>query len=300
MNIKAIASNQLQSGIHSPLTEAKRLLRQGGLHAKKGLGQHFLIDEVALQRIVSAAELNTGDTVVEVGPGLGILTRELARQAGQVIAIELDARIVSLLKQTLIPFSNVNIINADILRVDLAGLLGKQENSYKVIANLPYYITSPILRHFLETSSRPCLMIVMVQKEVGEVIVAGPGKMSLLSISVQFYGKPAIVGHVPARSFYPPPKVDSVILRIDPYSQPVVSVADEASFFETVQAGFTAPRKQLHNSLAQGLGMPTKEVAPLLENAGIHPQRRAETLSLEEWERVRAAFAQAKTSECSC
>jgi 16S rRNA (adenine1518-N6/adenine1519-N6)-dimethyltransferase len=156
---------------------------------------------------------------------------------------------------------------------------------YKVVANLPYYITSPVLRHFLEASKKPQIMIVMVQKEVAETIAARPGEMSILSISVQLYGEPKIISHVPAVCFYPVPKVDSAIVRIDLYPRPKVAV-DEASFFDLVRAGFSAPRKQLANSLAQGLGIAKAEVLSLLEAARISPQRRAQTLSLEEWARL--------------
>jgi 16S rRNA (adenine1518-N6/adenine1519-N6)-dimethyltransferase len=158
--------------------------------------------------------------------------------------------------------------------------------SYKVVANIPYYITSAVLRHFLEASRQPTLMVVMVQKEVGKAIVAKPGDMSLLAISIQFYGKPSIVARVPARSFYPAPKVDSVILRVDVYEKPPVSVPSVRAFFDTVRAGFSAPRKQLRNSLAQGLGIATQETADLLQRAEIDPRRRAETLSIEEWGRL--------------
>jgi 16S rRNA (adenine1518-N6/adenine1519-N6)-dimethyltransferase len=287
---------RLQPGVESSLAEARRLLRSFGFRVKKGLGQHFLVDEGVLQRIVSSAELSPRDTVIEVGPGLGLLTRELAQQAGQVIAIELDARLISLLNQTLLSFSNVNLISGDVLQIDLVGLIGGHKDGYKVVANLPYYIASPVLRRFLEASPKPHLMVVMVQKEVGEAIVAEPGEMSLLSVSVQFYGEPAIVGQVSAQSFYPPPKVDSVILRIQPYQRPVVPVADEGAFFEVVRAGFSAPRKQLHNSLAQGLRLSAGEAAHLLEISGIDPRRRAETLTLKEW----AALAQYKGIEASC
>jgi 16S rRNA (adenine1518-N6/adenine1519-N6)-dimethyltransferase len=163
-----------------------------------------------------------------------------------------------------------------------------------VVANLPYYITSPALRHFLEASAKPKMMLVMVQKEVAEAIVAEPGKRSVLSISVQFYGKPRIVSYVPSKSFYPAPKVDSAILRIDVYSQPAVAVSDEKSFFELVRAGFAAPRKQIANSLAQGLKSPKPEVLALLEKADIAAQRRAETLTLEEWAQLWQVFARGK------
>jgi len=258
------------------------LLRRFDLKARKRLGQHFLIDAGALQLITSAAELTPDDTVIEVGPGLGILTRELASLSGCVYAIELDDKLAATLKETLSPLPNVTIINDNVLNVDPATLLSEPKK-YKVVANLPYYITSPVLRHFLEAAAKPERMIVMVQKEVAEIIAAEPGQRSLLSIGVQFYGEPRIISRVPAQSFYPAPEVDSAILRIDPHPQPVVPVTDEKSFFELVRAGFTASRKQLVNSLAQGLRLPRAEVLPLLEKAGIAPQRRAETLTVEEW-----------------
>ena len=190
------------------LTQTKRLLRHFDLQVRKGLGQHFLIDEEVLGLITSAAELAPANVIMEVGPGLGVLTRELAKQAGWVIAVELDSKLAAILKQTLASFSNVTIINKNILQVDPGVLLQEQEArfpptinrplSYKVVANLPYYITSPVLRHFLEASVKPQTMIVMVQKEVAEAIAAKPGQMSLLSISVQFYGEPTIISYVPA------------------------------------------------------------------------------------------------------
>ena len=273
---------------NSLLSQTKKRLRQFDLKARKRLGQHFLIDEGVLQTIVGAAELTPTDVVVEVGPGLGILTRELAQKAGRVIAIELDDKLAALLGQTLASFNNVTIINDDVLRLKPADLA----TAYKVVANLPYYITSPVLRHFLEASAKPQTMIVMVQKEVAEAIAAEPGDMSLLSVSVQFYGEPRIISHVPAQSFYPAPEVDSALLRIDLYPQPAVAVADEKGFFELVRAGFTAPRKQLVNSLAQGLGLAKAEVLPLLEKANIESRRRAETLTLEEWARLRQIFGE--------
>jgi 16S rRNA (adenine1518-N6/adenine1519-N6)-dimethyltransferase len=266
------------------------MLRHFDLKARKRLGQHFLIDEEVLQLITSAAELTPTDIVLEIGPGLGILTKELAKRAGRVIAVELDDKLAALLKQTLASFDNVTIVNDDILHIDPATLL-PQSSHYKVVANLPYYITSPVLRHFLEASVKPKLMLVMVQKEVAEAIVAEPGKRSVLSISVQFYGKPKIVSYVPAQSFHPAPEVDSAILV---YSQPAVAVTDEKGFFEIVRAGFTASRKQIVNSLAQGLKSPKPEVLALLEKADIVPQRRAETLTLEEWAQLWQVFARGK------
>jgi len=273
------------------LAQTKRLLRQFDLKARKGLGQHFLIDGEVLRLIASAAEITPADVVVEVGSGLGVLTKELAGQAGRVIAIELDNKLAALLKQTLASFNNVTIINEDVLKLEPEDLLkGQAATGYKVVANLPYYIASPVLRHFLEARAKPQTMIVMVQKEVAEAIVAKAGDMSLLSVSVQFYGEPRIISHVPAQCFYPAPKVDSALLRIDLYPQPAVAVTDESSFFDLVRAGFAAPRKQMVNSLAQGLGRAKTEILPLLERADIASQRRAETLTLEEWARLWRIF----------
>ncbi len=266
----------------------KGLLSQYGLRARKSLGQHFLIDKGVLHRIVSAAELTREDTVIEVGPGLGVLTKELAQHVRRVIAVEADAKLASALGEIVGTSPNVTVINSDILKTDTAFLLSSGgiepgASTYKVVANIPYYITSPILRHFLEASLKPSLMVVMVQKEVGEAIVAKPGDMGILAISVQLYGKPSIVDYVSAKSFYPPPKVDSAILQIKPYEQPPVYVQDNDKFFEVVRAGFSAPRKQLRNSLAQGLGISPQEAADLIEEAKIDHRRRAETLNLEEW-----------------
>jgi len=262
------------------LAETRRLLRQSDLRARKGLGQHFLIDGGVLEAIIAAAELTPDDLVVEVGPGLGILTRELAQKAGGVVAIELDDKLAALLKKTLASFNNVTIVNGDVLKIEPEGLV--KGRGYKVVANLPYYITSPVLRHFLEAEAKPEAMVVMVQKEVAEAIAAKPGDMSLLSVSVQFYGEPRIITIVPAESFYPAPKIDSAILKIDIYPEPKVDV-DEKGFFDTVRAGFAAPRKQLANSLAKGLGREKSAVLPFLQKAKIDPSRRAETLSIGEW-----------------
>jgi 16S rRNA (adenine1518-N6/adenine1519-N6)-dimethyltransferase len=282
----------------SLLTQTKRLLRQFDLQARKGLGQHFLIDGEVLRLIASAAELAPADVIVEVGPGLGVLTKELAGQAGRVIAIELDNKLAALLKQTLASFNNVTIINDDVLQIEPEDLLkGQAATGYKVVANLPYYIASPVLRHFLEARAKPQAMVVMVQKEVAEAIVAKAGDMSLLSVGVQFYGKPRIISHVPAQCFYPAPKVDSALLRIDLYPQPAVAVSDESSFFDLVRAGFAAPRKQMVNSLAQGLGRAKTEVLPLLERADIASQRRAETLTLGEWARLWRVFEERKDAD---
>jgi 16S rRNA (adenine1518-N6/adenine1519-N6)-dimethyltransferase len=279
-----------KQNIEMPLAEAKSQLHRLHARAIKGLGQHFLADRSVLEKIVSAAELVSSDTVIEVGPGLGILTEELLKKAGKVIAIEVDSKLASSLKKNLSKFPRLTVLNADVLQLDPRELLESQRN-YKVVANLPYYIAAPILRHFLEASLKPRLMVVMVQKEVGQSIAAAPGDMSILGISVQLYGKPTIVDYVPAQSFYPQPKVDSAIVRIKVYPKPAVEVEDIAGFFEMVKAGFSAPRKQIRNSLALGLQLNSAKVVELLEQAGITPQRRPETLSLEEWAKLHRAFA---------
>jgi 16S rRNA (adenine1518-N6/adenine1519-N6)-dimethyltransferase len=276
--------------LKSSLMDARNQLHRLGARARKGLGQHFLIDRSVLYKIISAAELVSSDTVIEVGPGLGILTEELLKKAGKVIAIEVDSKLASSLKKKLSKFPRLTVLNADVLQLDPRELLESQRD-YKVVANLPYYIAAPILRHFLEASLKPSLMVVMVQKEVGQSIAAAPGDMSILGISVQLYGKPTIVDYVPAQSFYPQPKVDSAIVRIEVYPKPSVEVSDIAGFFEIVKAGFSAPRKQIRNSLAQGLQLNSAEIVKSLEQAGIAPQRRPETLSLEEWAKLHRAFA---------
>ena len=280
----------------SLLAEARRLLEQSNLKARKSLAQHFLISRNVLQKIVSAASLSGDDIVIEVGPGLGVLTRELVQVAGWVIAVELDNRIAELLKNKFVPAENLTVINQDILQIEPGELFRRTKSQlpsalklktvYKVVANLPYYITSAVIRRFLEASVKPSVMIIMVQKEIAREIVAGPGEMSLLSVSVQFYGKPKIVSYVPAACFYPPPKVDSAILRIDIFDTLPMPLEDIEGFFRLVRAGFSANRKQIINSLSGGLKIPKHLILPFLSDAGIEATRRAETLSIKEWQKL--------------
>jgi 16S rRNA (adenine1518-N6/adenine1519-N6)-dimethyltransferase len=277
----------------SLLAQTRDLLQRYDLRAKKRLGQHFLINSAILHNILRAAELSSSDLVLEIGPGLGVLTRELAKHAGHVIAIELDTQLSELLLQTLASSNNVSVINQDILEIEPLGLIQSEKHKfpttladplkYKLVANLPYYITAPILRHFCEAELKPQVMLVMVQKEVAKNIVASPGDMSILAVSLQFYGKPRIIDYVPAGNFYPPPKVDSAILEIKMYPQSVVKVSSESEFFKIVRAGFCAARKQIGNSLVQGLDLTKAEVLSLLGKAGLDSRRRAEDLSLEDW-----------------
>jgi 16S rRNA (adenine1518-N6/adenine1519-N6)-dimethyltransferase len=268
--------------------DVRRLLREFNLQPKKGLGQNFLVSEGALRRIVAAADLEPGDVVLEVGPGLGTLTRLLAQQAKRIIAVELDRRLVDILSQTLADFPNVEIVQGDILEMEPGGPGGLSGLSpgYKVVANLPYYITSAVLRHLLTARVKPQLIVVTVQREVAQRMIASPGQMGLLSVSVQFYGRPRIVARIPAGAFYPVPKVNSAVVRIDLDESPTVAVADVDRFFEVVRAGFGQKRKQLRNALAQGLSLPASTVVEALRRAGVDEKRRAQTLSLEEWGRV--------------
>jgi 16S rRNA (adenine1518-N6/adenine1519-N6)-dimethyltransferase len=262
------------------------LLRSHGLRPRKRLGQNFLIDRSALRSIVRAADLSEDDFVVEVGAGVGTLTRALAAQAGRVAAIELDDDLAAILQEELAQLTNVQVIHGDVRRLSELGLVHR---GYKVVANLPYYITSTVLRHYLEMEPRPSLMVVTVQREVAERIVARPGGMSLLSVSVQFYGHPRIVARVPSGAFYPPPRVESAVLRIDVGGEPAVALAagvEEATFFRVVRAGFSQRRKTLRNSLSAGLVLAPVLVEEALEHAGLDPRRRAQTLSLEEWARA--------------
>jgi 16S rRNA (adenine1518-N6/adenine1519-N6)-dimethyltransferase len=266
------------------------LLRTYGLHTRKHLGQNFLGDPAILKRIAAAADLSRQDTVLEVGAGLGSLTRPLALEAGRVVAVELDDHLVAILQDRTADLANVEILHADILRVSD---LGFSHRGYKVVGNLPYYITSAILRRFLERKPRPELMVVTVQREVADRIIAGPGDMSLLAVSVQFYGQPRIVARIKAGAFYPPPKVDSAVLHVEVREQPAVVLPpgqDETDYFRVVRAGFGQRRKMLRNALSAGLGMPSDHVENALARAGVDPRRRAETLSLQEWAGVTQAL----------
>ena len=290
-------SHRSQGGASTPQAEARTQLRRLGLRAVKGLGQHFLVDSGVLSTIVDASELKAGDTIVEVGPGLGVLTAELIRTARKVVAVEIDANLAAALERRFSDTPQLTVLNADILDLEPAELLGSEGpttgamHAYKVAANLPYSVGSPILRHFLESECKPTIMVVMLQKEVAQRMVAGPGHMSLLGVGVQLYGRPRIIDYVPARCFYPEPKVDSAIVRIDVYPRPALGVGDIAGFFEVVKAGFSAPRKQLRNSLTLGLDLTPPEAECLLHDAGIAAKRRPQTLSLEEWAQLHEAFA---------
>ena len=268
----------------------KRLLERHGIFPNKGLGQHLLISRRALNAVVAAADLTPDDSVLEVGAGPGVLTRELAQRARRVVAVELDRAVLPVLRETTAGLANVEIIPRNLLEVAPEEVFG--DAPYKLVANLPYYITSLILRYLLESANPPRVLVVMVQREVAERLVAAPGEMSLLALSVQFYGTPRIVAYVPATAFYPPPKVDSAVVRVDLHPAPLLDAARDR-FFELIHAGFAEKRKQLHNSLARHLADPRETVDRWLAEAGIDPMRRPQTLSLEEWLRLSRIAASA-------
>ena len=265
----------------SLLAEHRSLLEKHNLAALKRFGQNFLIDRHVLNKIVAAAELTWEDTVIEVGPGLGVLTRELAARAGSVIAVEIDRGLAAILGQEFEAETNVKIIEDDILQTDPKSLV--ENKPYKIVANLPYNITSPTLRHFLEASKPPSLAVVTVQKEVARQIVAAPGEMSLLAVAVQFYAHPEIIANVPPGAFYPAPKVSSAILKLSISVEPPLDREQATSFFNLARAGFAARRKQLINTLSAGLRLDKDALTKILNQVGIAPQRRAETLSVPEW-----------------
>jgi 16S rRNA (adenine1518-N6/adenine1519-N6)-dimethyltransferase len=260
---------------------AAAVLKRYGLRADKALGQNFLQDESALEKIANAAEILEDDCVLEIGPGLGSLTRYLAVSAKKVTAVELDHDLLAPLQAVLQPYQNVRVVHGDILKLSISELV--DQPNYIVAANIPYNITSAIIRHLLEGNVKPRRVVLTIQKEVAERICAKPGDLSLLALSVQVYGKPSIAAKIPAGAFHPAPKVDSAILRIDIYDEPLIPNDLSNIFFKLIKAGFSQKRKTLRNSLSSGLHIPATEAETLLASAGINPMRRAETLSIEEW-----------------
>jgi 16S rRNA (adenine1518-N6/adenine1519-N6)-dimethyltransferase len=258
-------------------------LHRAGLRLKKGLGQNFLVDEAALARIAQAAGVTSADTVLEVGAGVGNLTRHLAASGAQVVAVEIDERLLTLLEETVGGLANVRVVPGDILTLRLDRLVeNRQAGRYIAVGNLPYYITSAVIERLLESDPRPASLVLTVQWEVAERICARPGRMSLLAVSVQYFGQPEILDRLPAGSFVPAPEVDSAIVRITVYPE-IPPPAERRAFFRVVKAGFSQRRKQLVNALTGGMALPRGEVLTALGRAGVEATRRAETLSLDEW-----------------
>lgn len=263
--------------------------QRGGNLSTKSLGQHFLTDRGIIRRILNASELDLKDHVVEIGPGRGHLTDAIAERVGSLIAVEIDQNLVRDLNERFIGQTNVTIFSGDAREVDFS-LLTNTSKPYKLVANLPYYAAMPIIRRFLGSSHRPSMMVIMVQREVAQQMVAQPGDMGLVSVAIQLYGRPKIIANVSPRSFRPQPKVTSTIVRIDPFDSPVVNFDREENFFRIVKAGFSAPRKQLRNSLKNGLNIESDIVDKWLVKSEIDPIRRAQTLTLDEWARMYKIF----------
>jgi len=291
------------------------LISQYGAKPRKGLGQNFLIDKNILSKIIDCADLKSDDFVLEVGPGLGTLTQELAKKAGQVVAVEKDKTMIEILKETLKNSNNVKIIQGDILQVILgflpAGQAGTRNpdlinldsrlrgnDKFKVVANIPYYLTSPLIRLLLENENPPEAIVLLLQKEVAERICSKPGDMSLLAVSVQFYADAKIISLVPKNYFWPAPKVDSAIIKIIPRSRTSRPAGSPTSpdfsppdlFFKIVKAGFSHPRKQLLGNLSGELNLSKEQTVNWLSKNNLNPKQRAETLSVQDWKNLANTF----------
>ena len=257
--------------------ELENFLRKNNLKLTKKLGQNFLVDSKVLQNIVDSAELKKTDLVVEIGAGVGTLTRELAERAKKVVALEFDETIFPTLENNLVEFENVEAKNLDVRKFK------PLKDSYKLVANIPYYLTSPILRQFfVETKDRPKITVLLIQKEVAEKI-CNPDKLSVLALQVRIFGDPEIICRVPKNSFLPPPKVESAVIKITLNKSPEVSEEDLKDFFEIVHAGFRAPRKKIQGSLAAGLLVKKDLVKKILKDSGIDIEKRPEDLSIQNW-----------------
>jgi 16S rRNA (adenine1518-N6/adenine1519-N6)-dimethyltransferase len=270
------------------------LLKKYHIRPKKSLGQNFLADPNGLLKVINAAEISPTDTVLEIGAGLGSLTILLAQQSSSITAVELDSTLIPPLKEGLAGFENVKIIEGDVLELSPDMLMSQP--GYIVVANIPYYITSAIIRHLLGASNKPTRMIMTIQKEVAERIIARNGKHSLLSLSVHVFGKPELAGIIPSGCFFPAPDVDSAVIQIRLYPNALVPLEAMDDFFKLAHAGFSQKRKTLRNSLSAGLQISTQAGEALLESAGVSSQRRAETLTIEEWQRLTEVFQRTKPS----
>lgn len=259
-------------------------------HAKKSLGQHWLNDDASLEAMLTGAHIGPEDTVLEIGPGPGALTQKLVQRAKTIVAVEFDVNLARELPQR-VPADNLTVVNQDILRFDLASL----PPNYKVVANIPYYLTSKLLRVLCESRNHFSEATLLIQKEVAERVCAGPGDMSLLSASVQFYCQARLSRLVPAELFTPPPKVDSQILELAYRPQPLFTDIDSRHFFRVIKAGFSQRRKTLLNSLSAGLHLSRTETEAVLHSAGIDPSVRAQNLDMKQWYALAKLLPQTNT-----
>ena len=264
----------------------KGLLKKYETRSLKRLGQNFLVDKGIIKKIVQAAELKKNETVLEIGPGIGVLTQELAKRVKKVIAVEKDPKMVEILEETLKDFKNIEIIQGDILKT---GNWKLEIGNFKIVANLPFYLTAPVVRKFLEGKNPPKNMVLVVQKEVGQRICAKPPKMNLLAVSVQIYARPKIISYISRKSFWPQPKVDSAIIKIA-LQKLSMKPAFADLFFKIVKAGFSQPRKQILNNLEKVLKLKKGGVKNWLLKNKIQPEQRAETLNVSDWINLTKTF----------
>ena len=270
------------------LTDKSQLmgyLKQKGIWANKGLSQNFLIDRIALDKIVAAAEIEEGDRIIEIGPGVGTLTTELIEKSNSVTSIELDSKLATLLSERFSEHHNFKLIEGDVLNTNIGEIV--QSDPYKVVANIPYAITSKIIKLFLTSSNKPTSLVMLVQKEVAERICAKPGQMSVLAISVQLYGNPQIIDIVNANSFFPAPKVDSAIIKIgiNDFNNKVPNL-DEKEFFRCVKIGFSSRRKKLTNNLMAGYHLDREKVSDIINKIGLKEGARAQDLTISQWNQL--------------
>ena len=269
--------------------ETRKVMRIYHVSPKEQLGQHFLVDQEALQSITRVAALKAGDQVLEIGPGIGVLTRALAQTGAAVRAVELDAAMYRIASARTQHLPNVVVQEGNILHCDLATIIDPNQ-PFSVVANIPYYITAPILRLFLEGRHRPSSLLLMVQREVGERLAALPGKMSILAVFTQIHADVKVMRQVPPSSFLPAPKVASAVVHISVRPEPLVPVEEQEYLFRVVRAGFGSKRKMLHNALDHGLPNSGAVIDAALSAAGIQRDRRAETVSIEEWRSLAGAL----------
>ncbi len=270
------------------MSNPKQLLNQLSIDPKKSLGQNFLHDPNTIEKIVDSAEIQPDDIVLEIGPGAGAITGLLAERAKHVYSVEIDERFQPILSAQLAAYDNVTVLYQDFLKLDVLSLIA--ERDFIVVANVPYYITSPIILHLLERPRHPRRIVLTIQYEVAERIIAQPPDMNRLAVIVQFYGQASIVSKLSPAVFWPRPDVDSAVIKIDPYPVPPVDVPDIKMFMRVVKAGFSQKRKQLKNAISGGLALKASQAGDLLQSAGIDPQRRAETLTVAEWAALTRAY----------
>ncbi len=265
----------------------KATLNQYGLSPKKALGQNFLYDDQILAQITTAAEINPDDVVLEIGPGIGALTKHLSVVSGKVIAVEIDGRLMPILEDQLDSYKNVEIVQADILKLPLRVYVA---DGFKVVANIPYYMTGILLRHILSGDRRPSMVVITIQRQVADRLTAKPGQMSLLSTTAQYYGDIEVLFGIKAGSFWPRPEVDSAVVRIRIHPGPLLNKDEEESFFRLVKIGYSQKRKQLQKNF-RALGYPSSKLYKILSEANIDGRRRAQSLSIEEWMELTRALS---------